>query len=57
MKESFHSAGWINASQIAVVNDEDERESSNFVQSYTSDAPLNNWETLDLHVMFNLVKM
>jgi len=57
IKESFHSAGWINTSQIAAVNDEDERESSTFVQPCISDAPLDNWETLDLPVMFNSVEM
>ena len=57
IKESFRSAGWINTSQITTVNDEDELGSSNFVRPCTSDAPLDNWETLDLPVMFNLVKM
>jgi len=57
IKESFRSAGWINTSQIAAVNDEEELEGSNFVWPCVSDAPLNNWETLDLLVMFNLVKI
>ena len=57
IKDSFHSAGWINTSQIAAVKDEDEPESSIFVQPCAPNALLNNWETLDLPVMFNLVKM
>ncbi|XP_027905771.1 uncharacterized protein LOC114165323 [Vigna unguiculata] len=57
IKESFRSAGWINTSPIAAVNDEEELGGSNFVWPCVSDAPLNNWETLDLPVMFNLVKM
>jgi len=57
IKDSFRSAGWINTSQIAAVRDEDEPESSIFVQPCAPNALLNNWETLDLPVMFNLVKM
>jgi len=57
IKDSFRSAGWINISQIAAVRDEDEPESSIFVQPYALNALHNNWETLDLPVMFNLVKM
>jgi len=57
IKESFHSARWINTSQIATVDDEDDLESSDFVQPCAPDALLNNWETLNLPVMFNLVKM
>ena len=57
IKDSFRSAGWINTSQIAAVRDENELESSIFVQPCAPNVLLKNWETLDLPVMFNLVKM
>ncbi|XP_014499251.2 uncharacterized protein LOC106760315 [Vigna radiata var. radiata] len=53
IKESFRSAGWVNASQIAVVQDEAGSESSDFVWACSPDVQLNNWKTLDLPVMFN----
>jgi len=57
IKDSFRSERWINSSQITAVRDEDEHESSIFVQPCAPNVLLNNWETLDLLVMFNLVKM
>ena len=57
IKDSFRSVGWINSSHIAAVRDEDEPESSIFMQACAPNALLNNWEALDLPVMFNLVKM
>ncbi|XP_017420393.2 uncharacterized protein LOC108330418 [Vigna angularis] len=55
IKESFHSAGWVNTGQIAAVENEERSESSSFVWACSPDAPLNNWETLDLPVMLNKI--
>ncbi|XP_052736677.1 uncharacterized protein LOC128197875 [Vigna angularis] len=57
IKESFRSAGWINAGHIAAVEDEDSFECSSFVRACSLGAPLNNWETLSLPVMLNLNKI
>ncbi|XP_052736650.1 uncharacterized protein LOC128197859 [Vigna angularis] len=57
IKESFRSAGWINAGHIAAVEDEDSSECSSFVRACSPAAPLNNWETLSLPVMLNLNKI
>ncbi|XP_052726214.1 uncharacterized protein LOC108332575 [Vigna angularis] len=57
IRESFRSAGWINAGHIAAVEDEDRSESSSFVRACSLDAPLDNWETLSLPVMLNLNKI
>ncbi|KAG2394489.1 RNA-directed DNA polymerase-like protein [Vigna angularis] len=53
IKESFRSAGWVNASHIAAVEDEDSSECSSFVRACSPATPLNNWETLSLPVMLN----
>ncbi|XP_052723845.1 uncharacterized protein LOC128193782 [Vigna angularis] len=53
IKESFRSAGWVNTSHIAVVEEEARSESSNFMWVCSPDAQLNNWKTLDLPMMFN----
>jgi len=37
LKRSFHSAGWINTSQVAVVEDEHGEGSSSLVQPCPSD--------------------
>jgi len=42
IKDSFRSAGWINTTQIATARDEDEPESSIFVQPCAPNALLNN---------------
>ncbi|KOM51940.1 hypothetical protein LR48_Vigan09g059900 [Vigna angularis] len=57
IKESFRSAGWINADQIAAVEDEEGPQSLSFVWACSPDTQLNNWETLDLPVMLNVNKM
>ncbi|XP_052728595.1 uncharacterized protein LOC128195360 [Vigna angularis] len=57
IKESFRSAGWINAGHIAAVEDDDSSEYSSFVRACSPAAPLNNWETLSLPVMLNLNKI
>ncbi|XP_052725995.1 uncharacterized protein LOC128194433 [Vigna angularis] len=57
IKESFRSAGWVNTSHIAVVEEEARSESSNFVWVCSPGAQLNNWKTLDLPVMFKSIEI
>ncbi|XP_052734034.1 uncharacterized protein LOC108321519 [Vigna angularis] len=57
IKESFRSAGWVNTSHIAVVEEEARSESLNFVWVCSPGVQLNNWKTLDLPVMFKSIEI
>ena len=57
LKKSFCSAGWINASQVAVVEDEYGEGSFILVQRCPPDMQIDNWKTVNLPVVFKFNQM
>jgi len=55
--QSFRSAGWINTDQVAVIEKELEEKGLDFVRPCSPDARLNNWESMDIFVVFNIDEM
>jgi len=57
LKKSFRSAGWINATQVATVEDEFGEGSSSLVQPCPPDMQIDNWKIVNLPVVFKFNQM
>jgi len=57
IKQSFRSAGWINADQVAAIEKELGDEDSNFVRPCPPDVQLGNWESVNLSMVFTCDEM
>jgi len=57
LKKSFRSAGWINVSQVVVVEHEFGEGSSSLVQPCPPNIQIDNWKTVNLPVVFKFNQM
>jgi len=57
LKQSFHSAGWMNTDHVAVIESGLRDESLNFVRPWLPDTQLNNWKSVYLTRVFTCNEM
>jgi len=52
LEQSFYSAGWINADQVATIEEEYGDQSFNFVHSCLPNEQISNWEFVDISMVY-----
>ena len=57
IQQSFQSVRWINADQVAAIEKELKDEDSNFVRPCPPDVQLDNWESVNLSMVFTCDEM